>query len=263
MMQTTLETITPEKATAWLKLNTANRPINRKHVKNLAAAIRKGQWMVNGETIKFSTYGKLIDGQHRLSACVQSASPFDSLVARQVDPSAISTVDCGKARQASHHLAMIGVPNATKIAAALKLVAGYERGSINYQGHTGFLLTNTDIDELLAVHPGILSSSQYVSRLNPLITPSVTIALTYLLRRDSPSLADDFLEKAASGAGLEIGNPVLALRDWCHFAVVKKPKPKAGVFLAVSIRAWNYFKKGNEARQLHAPAPNHKFPRIE
>ena len=49
-----LMSITPDLAMKWLKRNHINRPIQRKHVQALVAAIRAGQWDdANGETIIF------------------------------------------------------------------------------------------------------------------------------------------------------------------------------------------------------------------
>lgn len=60
---TFLVTVTPALAAAWLQLNVGNRNPSKAKVKRFAAAIAAGKWTVNGETLKFSVSGRLLDGR--------------------------------------------------------------------------------------------------------------------------------------------------------------------------------------------------------
>jgi len=57
--------ITPEIAAAMLETNTMNRPLSMPHVRKLSDALLRGEWVVNGDAIRISSNGFLIDGQHR------------------------------------------------------------------------------------------------------------------------------------------------------------------------------------------------------
>lgn len=86
--------ITPQIAEEFLKKNIENnRPLNVKRVAMLAEAMQNGEFYPNGNTIKFDTAGRLIDGQHRLSACVMAGVPFESIVVYDVDEKAFSVID--------------------------------------------------------------------------------------------------------------------------------------------------------------------------
>ncbi len=45
-----------------------------------ANAMKSGEWKYNGESIKVCTDGSLLDGQHRLEACIESGVTFDTLL---------------------------------------------------------------------------------------------------------------------------------------------------------------------------------------
>lgn len=60
-------------ANEWLKLNIRNRRIRKSLVEYLKKQIASGEWQNNHpQPIVFSKSGRLIDGQHRLSAIAQS-----------------------------------------------------------------------------------------------------------------------------------------------------------------------------------------------
>lgn len=77
-----LTTITPETAAEMLKGNDGNRRVRTTHVRELTAAIRAGEWVATWDAIAFDERGMLINGQHRLLACVEAAIPITSYVVR-------------------------------------------------------------------------------------------------------------------------------------------------------------------------------------
>jgi hypothetical protein len=93
-MKMELKTITPEWAAKTLaEKNTRNRPISRPHVEALANEIRRGAWQVNGDTIKLSPDGQLIDGQHRLAAVVKAGVSIQSFVVEGISFDVFHTID--------------------------------------------------------------------------------------------------------------------------------------------------------------------------
>lgn len=65
-----VETITPDIAKTMLGENVNNRRISHDNVNMFAREMRNGEWRFNGEAIKFSKDGRLLDGQHRLLAVI-------------------------------------------------------------------------------------------------------------------------------------------------------------------------------------------------
>lgn len=84
-----VETITPDYAKALLEQNTGSRPIKNTIVNAYAEDMRNGKWFLNGEAIKISSNNQILDGLHRVFACIASDTPFTTIVVRGLDPTAI------------------------------------------------------------------------------------------------------------------------------------------------------------------------------
>lgn len=104
-----LETITPKRAQEWLdRHNQGNRPLNRRHVSMLASDMGRKQWRLTHEPIAFEVGGRLIDGQHRLSAIVQSGLSQKMYVARDVAEGSQLFIDNGRKRSLADAAAFDG-----------------------------------------------------------------------------------------------------------------------------------------------------------
>ena len=55
--------------------------------------MQNGEWKLNGKSICFDWNGRLLNGQHRLSAVVRSGVPLTTLVVRGLDPALVPTQD--------------------------------------------------------------------------------------------------------------------------------------------------------------------------
>lgn len=82
MIKFTLETITPEQASKYLKANIDNRSVREDQVKKITRDMLSGVFEVNHQPIAFDKNGRLIDGQHRLLACAAAGVSFRTYVAR-------------------------------------------------------------------------------------------------------------------------------------------------------------------------------------
>src|SRR4051812_37258312 len=76
----TLVWITPKDAARMLAGMESNRLKSPPHIAKLARDMKGGNWKVNGETIKLDHREKVIDGQHRLLACIQAGVSFQTWV---------------------------------------------------------------------------------------------------------------------------------------------------------------------------------------
>lgn len=126
--------VTPEKAVEWLGCNIKrNRPILTDRETSYAHDMVSGKWIRNGETIKFDTNGKLIDGQHRLRAIVDTGLSIKMDVAYNVPEDAFKTIDTGAPRNYRQIMRMDGnewvnKKNLVPIAMLfVKLIAGERR----------------------------------------------------------------------------------------------------------------------------------------
>ena len=76
LISSKLEFITPKLASAWLSNNPNNRPINETRVTELCQKIKNGQWHEKGGAIEIFDSGRLINGQHRLTAVFRTGIPI-------------------------------------------------------------------------------------------------------------------------------------------------------------------------------------------
>ncbi len=126
-VRTEILTITPTEAKRMLEGNTNNRRLSKIRVRELAEAIRRGDWSLNGESLKFN--GKqLLDGQHRLHAVVEANKPIKTLVVWGLNPNVFLTLDQQKRRSVIDALHINGEENTKILASAIALVFDIRRG---------------------------------------------------------------------------------------------------------------------------------------
>ncbi len=127
-MKAEVLSITPQMASNYLLSNKSNRNINKGRVSLYAKIISDGDWLLNGESIKFDTNGNLIDGQHRLAAIIQSKKQIESIVITGAPVESFKTIDTGRSRSAGDVMKIDNIINSTSIAAGviryLKLSVG-------------------------------------------------------------------------------------------------------------------------------------------
>ncbi len=125
-IETAIETgvveITPELAKDILEnRNHDNRPLKKAHVKMLSTALKNDEWMLNGESISFSKSGRLLDGQHRLTACINAGKSFKTVIIKGIeDGAAFGTIDTGKPRSVTDLMSLQGLPKAPLFSAVAK-----------------------------------------------------------------------------------------------------------------------------------------------
>ena len=100
-MHSELLTITPNEASKYLANNPANRKINESIVRAMAEDMKAGRWMQTHQGIAISKTGRLLDGQHRLSAVIKAGIPVKMMVTFDVDEKAMDAIDQGRKRSIS------------------------------------------------------------------------------------------------------------------------------------------------------------------
>jgi hypothetical protein len=155
-MHIEVTTITPEMAAVMLANNPANRNIKKMHVDAIARDMAAGRWQTNGDAIRMNCDGSLIDGQHRLAACIKAGVAFDTVLITGLSADVRATIDGGAKRTHGDRLSMLGVANGMAVSATARLVGGIATG----QGRT-IPLTGQELDAILAAHPGIPESVRY------------------------------------------------------------------------------------------------------
>jgi hypothetical protein len=98
-MHANIETVTPDQAAALLANNAGNRKLMKTTVSQLADDMRRGHWRLSHQGIAIARDGRLLDGQHRLSAIVEAGVAVQMVVFRNVDEASFAVMDRGRVRQ--------------------------------------------------------------------------------------------------------------------------------------------------------------------
>lgn len=93
-----IEEISPRLALQYLTCNNHNRAVSGSRVDRYARILDQRAWSLTGEAIIFDEDGALVNGQHRLWACVSSNKPLVVVVVRGVEPDVIRDIDQGLSR---------------------------------------------------------------------------------------------------------------------------------------------------------------------
>jgi len=105
----TYVTITPSDARALLEGSDGNRPISMIRVKRYADDMKRGRWRGGDSVMIVTGVGRVLDGQHRLRACVASGVAFATWLrtVEDGDPQSLR-VDTGAPRNAAY---LTGLPS--------------------------------------------------------------------------------------------------------------------------------------------------------
>lgn len=250
-LQTEVVTITPEMASRLLDSNRDNRKIRQQIVQRYARDMRNGNWLLNGEAVKISGDGTLIDGQHRLYGCVEANTPFTTIVVRGLTFASRDSMDTGAKRSMADVLRWRGEVNAVALASALEASACWEEnGTPMHNGATHsnseritYLEENPDIRDAVHIWTGLIGA--------PLRIPASAGAPFYLrAHRLAPAEAEAFISILKSGANLTEDSPIFRLRGWCMRAAANKGTLPREEYTAVMVKAWNAWITGRPIRQL-------------
>lgn len=250
-----IRTIQPKMAEQILQSKAHNRAISKSTVSVYANYMADGSWVLNGQPIIFAN-NVLIDGQHRLSACIKSGMPLEALVIELGDSSAFRTLDQGKRRSGADVLGIVGHSNTTVLYTALcileKIAKDGELGYNQTGGSAKVVIPNHEVDSIAKKYPGIEESAKlaraFVRNLKIRVGP--TAVLHYLLRqaecdhvpfngKNESSFADEFMEALATGMGLQKGDPILYFRNALIKRISEKEKTAPHYIIRGGILTWN------------------------
>lgn len=245
-------TITPDLAREWLKRNTRNRVLNERRVRALADAMQRGEWHENGDAIRFSASGVLLDGQTRLAAVVESRTSIRSLVAEGLPDEAQITMDVGARRTFAAVLQIQGVKHAGHIAALARMVFDYETGQIrSHERPPSHTQLQAVVDKNLADLEVSLKVAKSIRRQLPMSVTVLGVA-HWLFRQIDEEDCSFFFDRIRDGQGLVEGDPVLVLRKRVLIDATNERNQKLKPFhlLALLIKAWNAYRMGEQLNNL-------------
>ena len=259
-----VETISPEVAQEILAANRHNRNMRSARVAQLAEVMRRGEWILNGETIKVAADGTLLDGQHRLQAVVDSGATIETLVMRGMPLEAQDTVDTGRRRRLADVLAIEGHTDSHALGASLSMLHRFRTGKRIDYSHAGAPSPKQALD-LLEREPQIRDSVREARRITKQVGGPVGVfaALHCLFLEIEEEATKDFFDRLADGASLSPGDPVLHLRNQLIRPRQERTYAQSPNHIAaLTIKAFNLRRAGRKI-DLLSFKKTERFPVIE
>lgn len=203
--------MTPALGERLLAMNTHNRSCGNNYVKNLKHAIQCGEWVATNQGIAVSRTGVLLDGQHRLFALKEAGWPaVEILLVTGLPDEVQSAIDQGKKRTVGDALKLsMGVTLSTTLVGALNVIL---KDRADWNRHLKFT-----VEQFGAVYNEFAEQIPMVVRVNNEFSSPITAAFMVAAKRPdvSTELMSAIIDEFLSGVGLEKGNPMLTLREWC------------------------------------------------
>lgn len=256
-----IEVISPELAAEWLEGNTGNRRLDNLTIDKYTHTMRTGGWKVNGEAIKFSQSGRLLDGQHRLLACQRSGVPLTAFVVRGLPDEVVATIDDGKKRTGANALTIAGYKNTHYLSTMIDTVYRYDHGM-----PAATALANQTRLDAITHYPELPDAVGIAARCTVTFKhfPAGMFAALCTLFADADKVkAQEFVDKFIDGTDLHEGDPVLALRKMAlNFSIRARGYLNIYVWQAYIIKAWNAYSSGAQLRQLKLGSKETLYPAV-
>lgn len=254
MITSKVETIDRGAAERYLDLDRGNnRPFSPNHLAELVGRQQRGEWVTNGDAIRFDVDGQLRDGVHRLRMVKATGMSIDVVVVREIDPSAFITMDVGKKRSLGDVLYIEKEPNHSNLAWTLILVWRYLSRKM-----TGPSASFEEYHVALERHPKIRDSVAFCLNIEQRASPpghmSVTMAFHYLCSCVDASKANDFVKQYVTGLGPafaedELDNPIYVVREQIVSYARGPWNPSRQQILIFLARAWNAHQAGQTVKK--------------
>lgn len=221
-----VETIRPHQAVMILEKAQPNRKVQNSQVNMIRRDIEKGRWVLNGESIVIDSDGNLMQGQHRLLACVRAGKSIKSVVVRGIPPSAMASFDQGRKRSLANVLHMQGVAHYAVVSAGANMLHTWlnrPETSSRFAERTSSGTREEVLEFLNSKRPGVrkivldelLRGTLSVNNeMSTIMYGSIVLAFHALFaERTYEILVDRFFSRLCKGDMLPDRHPILQLRN--------------------------------------------------
>ena len=245
--------MTPYLASTLMQANTANRPKRAAYASSLARIMRRGEWKTNGDTIRVSRSGVVLDGQHRLQAIIESGLTVTVILVTGLDDDVFSTIDRGLGRKTSDSLAINKEKNYTVLAAIARVLHMYEQTGNPYSKNSFYNPTTDQLIDLINARPGLRQSANFAKSsvwLKKHLTATTAGFCHFIFSRHDPEATHTFFDVLSTGVGLNQGSPILLLRNRLLDVQTDKGKITSEYRAALTFKAFKNYKNGSLVKNL-------------
>lgn len=255
--------ITPERAQELLDMSTGNRKPRKRDLMLYKQLIESGQWINTGEPIIISVpcenrpQGRLLDGHTRLTACVMAGKPFVTDITYNVPEEAFKAMNAD-ARTAAHHLQIMGFTNVNVWASIYHKLHAYINQYYSTDRKPHAMVMKNDMAQWIAESP--YASIDIANRFRDgtlfVGTLAQVAAIVISMAGCKQSVIDEFFDLLETGANLNEGSPILALRNAAIRSEVKilaKATGRQHQYIGIIINVFNSWVAGKPLQKIYAP----------
>jgi hypothetical protein len=252
--------VTPEVAAAMLDRNTANRNMRGRAVDAYARDMAGDRWLVTGDTIKVSTAGEILDGQHRLAGVVESKTTQRLLIIEGLAPETRNVIDTGTPRTGGDALRLAGFAgevhgNAEALASAARLLHLWGVERLTHMSSAMYArdrVTHAEIIDMVTHRPDLIDAVNVAARdynRTGIPTGPGAMARTVLADVDAPD-AERFFEALAGYATEGANDPRAVLLHTIAQMRQAGQLRKPGEAVGLVFSAWNAWRDGQKITAL-------------
>lgn len=260
----TIVTIGPDEAAALLLGNEGNRPIQRRTVDRYVRQMHEGRWKFVGDPLRTDRNGHLIDGQHRLTAVIESGTTHKFLMLVGADRQEQTVMDVGAPRRAGQQFIMNGWKNGPVASAIARMSIRWE-----YQDLTANMLVPTLDEQVQWAHdpskgnPALLEEACVLSRriYDGCRIPQQsggTVVHRLLVAADMEGVllrdqVEEFVEALYHGADLAPDDPALVLRNYAQRMRYIEKRMTPMRWMWILLRTWRGWSTDERFTKIQMP----------
>jgi len=229
--------------------NSGNRPESKRNMHKYREAMERGRWKASHQGIAISPTGKLLDGQTRIRAIIETKRAQIMPIATGMSAQTFRVMDSGKRRGGADTLATAGFSDYAS-AAAVARIEMYFQAPID-EG-PGITQRRCDNESLLQA---ARSCEPYLGEAQKIVGSDITVAIKHLIPRSSLTW---YVMKR-----LQTGSSDSEVQDWVNglalgVGVTDKNDPRIGLMKRMRITGLISQKFGGIARSIEAIYLLHK-----
>lgn len=193
----------------------------------------------------------MLDGQHRLWAVIEAKQPVETLIVYGIAREAFATIDTlRKLRSGTDVLALSGAHHyRPAISGGLQWLIRWQRGTLEDYRNPKNRVENSDIEELFAVHGGIVQAAERAMKLRRVANTSILTFLYYIFVNRNPDIAERMMRTLEYPSSVGITDPFFCLRAYFLSDHHKSKQPL--VTIALAIKAANAAYKHQPVKVLN------------
>jgi hypothetical protein len=240
--------VTPEMAESMLTDRGPNRHVAASVINKYARDMTAGRWRLNGQTIKLSADGRLLDGQHRLEAAKKAKRAFPAIIVEGLADEILGSLDIGRRRAMSDVLRERGESNTIILASALRWLWMIQNNVVLAANSSP---TNGELLEILGEYPGVRDSQKRVLAIRDIMGSGIAAALHRTFAEKNGEQADEFFDRIIDGVNLSESSPVRHLRErLIRTRASHRVRLAEAERVAITIKAWNAYRDNRPVQLL-------------